>query len=407
MALEHSGGKGLELEEALRAYFWQAGYFVVRGIPYRLDGEFVTDIDLWLYERPAALTRRRLIVDARNRRSPKVSERIIWTKGLAAALGVDGAIVATTDKRPSARRLSKALSVTLLDGDAVTKLTQSERLRNTGQLRSDEFDKAVKRIDESRRSAEWRENLHIARASLITGMGVQSTNTNLLAAFFFAEQVLAAHPRSEQAQWALRLLYLTSALAAISLDYVLADQAFRSQNDRQQSIINSLRFGQSEAVAALPIVRAAIGLVRKYVENGTAAAKQIEYGFYGEADRIPAEIIADYVSRISGSDALFNVAREIERASSSIDLPSYDQMSNEAKSLLGIFLDFNGISREKIATAWPNDPKAVPADGAEKAPDEAGSLFAESGEKGAPSSTEDRVGAETAKPTAVDEDSLC
>src|SRR4029077_5790646 len=137
----------------------------------------------------------------------------------------------------------------------------------------DEFDKAVKRVDESRRSAEWRENLQIARASLISGMGGQSTNTNLLAASFFAEQALSAHPRSEQAQWALRLFYLTSALAAISLDYALADQAFRSQDYRQQSIINSLRFGQSEAVAALPVIRAAIGLVRKYVENGTAAAK--------------------------------------------------------------------------------------------------------------------------------------
>src|SRR5271166_3979663 len=110
MASPRPGGKGLDFEEALRAYFWQAGYFVIRGVPYLAAGEFVTDIDLWLYERPAALTRRRLIVDAKNRRSPKVSERIIWSKGLQAALGVDGAIVATTDKRPSARRLSKALN---------------------------------------------------------------------------------------------------------------------------------------------------------------------------------------------------------------------------------------------------------------------------------------------------------
>jgi len=61
-------------------------------------------------------------------------------------------------------------------------------------------------------------------------------------------------------------------------------------------------------------IRTAIGLARKYVENGTAAAKQIEYGFHRDADRIPAEIIADYVARNTVSDALFNVAREIERA---------------------------------------------------------------------------------------------
>jgi hypothetical protein len=96
-------------------------------------------------------------------------------------------------------------------------------------------------------------------------------------------------------------------------------------------------------------------LARKYADNGGAVAKQIECGFYNDADRIPVEIIADYVARISTSDALFNVAREIERVSCSIQLPSYDQLSAEARSLLGVMMDFNGISREKIATAWPGD----------------------------------------------------
>ena len=88
MALASPGSKGFDLEEVLKAYFWQAGYFVVRAVPFRLDGEDVTDIDLWVYERPAALTRRRLIVDAKNRRSPKVSERIIWAERPAGRLWV-------------------------------------------------------------------------------------------------------------------------------------------------------------------------------------------------------------------------------------------------------------------------------------------------------------------------------
>ena len=29
-------------------------------------------------------------------------------------------------------------------------------------------------------------------------------------------------------------------------------------------------------------------------------------------------------------------------------------MNSEVKSLLGVFLDFNGISREKVAEAWSN-----------------------------------------------------
>ena len=353
-----SGTKGLDLEEALKAYFWQAGYFAVRGVPFRLDAEDVTDIDLWLYERPAASTRRRLIVDAKNRNSPKAAERLIWTKGLAAALHVDGAVVATTDKRLSTRRLSKILEITLLDGDAVSKLTQSEQLREVSQLRSEEFDSAVRAVDKARRSTDWLRNLRDARGSLISGLGAQSANWNLSAAGFFGDQVLQAQPQSTQAQVALRLFYLTSAFAAISLDYVLADLAFRSKEEQRLSVLNCIRFGQSDSVDALATVRVALGLARKYLNNGAAGAKQIEYGFHTEAERIPAEIIADFVVQISATDALFNVAREIERASSGIELIPYDTMSIDARSLLGVFLDFNGIPREAIANAWKSDPFA-------------------------------------------------
>ena len=101
-------------------------------------------------------------------------------------------------------------------------------------------------------------------------------------------------------------------------------------------------------------MRAAIGLARKYAENGGAIAKQIEYGFRADADRIPAEIIADYVKRLSASDALFNLAKSLEIASSSAEFASFDELSVEVRSLLGVFLDFNGVSRERVATAWPS-----------------------------------------------------
>lgn len=352
MAKAKTGGKGFVLEESLKAYFWQAGYFVVRGIPYQIDGEDVTDVDLWLYERPAASTRRRIIVDVKNKKTPKAAERVIWTRGLQVALGVDGAIVATTDNRPSIRRLGKTLGVQVLDGDAVTKIGQSEKIQAQDQLTLEDFNGAVRAVDTQRRSTEWRATLHEARASLISGLGVQSTNRNLAASAYFAEQAALAQPNSEQAIVALRLFYLTSSLAAISLDFVLADQAFKSPDDRRHAIINAIRYGQSDTVASMPIVKAAISMARKYAENGNAAAKQIEYGFQEEAARIPAEVISDYLAKISRAEVLFGVAREIERASVATDLPGFDVLSTESRSVLGVFLDFNGVAREKVALAW-------------------------------------------------------
>ncbi len=356
MAVPRSGDKGSDLEEILKTYFWQSGYFVVRGVPYRLEDEDVTDVDLWLYERPAASTRRRLIVDAKNRKSPKAAERIIWTRGLQAALGVDGAIVATTDKRAATRRLAKSLNVILLDGDAIAKLSHSEQLKKAEQIRTDDLNFFIKKVDNSRRSVEWRQIILDARTSLISAFGIQSVNRNLAASSFFAEQAVMAQPKSEQAQLALRLFYQTSAFAIISLDFILADHAFRPQEDRRQLLMNGIRYGQSEVVAALPTVRAAIGLARKYADNGNAIAKQIEYGFNSDAERIPAEIIADHVARIASFDTLFNVARELERASSGVELLSFDHLSIDSKSLLGVFLDFNGIARETVANAWPRVP---------------------------------------------------
>jgi hypothetical protein len=378
MAASRPGAKGLELEDVLRAYFWRAGNFVVRGVPFRVDGEDITDIDLWLYERPSAATRRRLIVDIKNRKSPRASERLIWTKGLQSALGVDGAIVATTDSRASSIRLARTLKVMLLDGDSLSELTQDEELRPSDRLSSVDFDRATKRIDEQRRSSEWRLHVYEAKSSIISGLGVHSANRCLAASAYFAEQAVLAQSGSESANVAVRLLYFTAALASISLDYMVADLTFRPTHERRDSIANSIRYGQSDVGAAGSAIRGALGLVRKYAENGSAVAKQIEYGFFSEADRIPAEMIAEFVTRPLVSDGLFDAARQLSEAAHAVDLPSFDDLPAAGKSILAVFSDFNGISREKLALSWPRSTPARIYQSPTKSAD-AGPLFKERG----------------------------
>ena len=365
MAAAKTGQKGSDLEETLKAYFWQAGYFAVRGLPFRLDNEDITDVDLWLYERPAALTRRRLILDAKNKKVPRAAERLVWARGLQSALGVDGALVASTDKRPSSRRLAKAMGVTLLDGDAISKLTTTSKLRLDGQYSSEEFDGLFKAVDTARRSNNWRPALLTARASLLTNFGVHSANTALRVAGFFGEQAILAAPRSSQANAALRGFYSACAYAAIGLDYVLADLAFRSQDERRTALVNGIRYGQTDASEALATVRAAIGLVRQYAPNGNSVAKQVESGFEKQAANVSAETIADYVARLSSAEALYTVARELEKNAYKIDIAHYDALSVEARSLLGVFMDFHDLSREKMANAGSvgsggKQPSAMP-----------------------------------------------
>lgn len=346
------GAKGLEMEEALRAYFFEAGYFVVRGVPFQLEGEDVTDIDLWLYERPAAATRRRIIVDVKNKKSPKASERIIWTKGLQAALGADGAIVATTDTRSSSKRLAKNLGIVLFDGDAVARVSSARRLSQHDGWSSLEFDNAIKRVDQSRRSSDWRVTINEARASILIGLGAHSGNRSLAAFQFFAHEAIAAQPNSPQAELATRLAYLTAALAMISLDFVIADNAFRSIEERRAAVLNSVRYGQAEVSPRLSMVDTAVGLARKYAANGTAVARQIDLGFRADAEAIPADIVSDFVGKVSSGDVMFQIARELESASIGRHLHGFDGMSVNAKSALGAFLDFGSLSREAFAKSW-------------------------------------------------------
>lgn len=380
MAGSKTGQKGPVLEETLKAYFWQAGYFAVRGLPFRLDGEDITDVDLWLYERPAALTRRRLILDAKNKKVPRAAERLVWARGLQSALGVDGAIVASTDKRQSSRRLAKAMGVTLLDGDAIAKLTNTSKLRLDDHLPSEVFDGLFKAVDSGRRNGDWRAALLAPRASLVTSFGVHSTNTALRSVGFFGEQAILAAPGSVQANTALRGFYSTCAYAAVGLDYLLADLGFRSQEERRTALTNGIRFGQTDATEALATVRAAIGLVRQHAPNGNSIAKQVERGFEEQAANISAETIADYVARLSTADALYTIARELERNAYKVEMVHFDSLGVEARSLLGVFLDFHDLSREKLANAETKGVAAKPTEAVrEVAVEETGSLFPDDG----------------------------
>jgi hypothetical protein len=360
MPSERVGGKGAGLEETLKEYFWQSGYFAVRGLPFRLENEDITDVDLWLYERPAALTRRRLILDAKNKKVPRAAERLVWVKGLQVALQVDGALVASTDKRISSRRLAKSMGVTLLDGDAVNKLTSSSKLKLDDQYSLEEFDGLFKAVDAARRGSEWRSALLDTRASLISSFGIHSANTALRASGYFGDQALMAAPASIQAETAMRGFYSACAYAAIGLDFVLSDLAFRSQDERRAALINGIRYGHTETSEALRTVRAAIALARQHVPSGASVAKQVERGFEEQAASVAAEVIADYVSRFSVTDVLFTVARELERNAYAIRIVHFDALSVDARSLVGVFIDFHGLSRERIANVGGSQGAARP-----------------------------------------------
>ncbi len=379
MSRKTSGTKGLRLEEILRAYFLQAGFFVVRGAPFRLDGEDLTDIDLWMYERPTGTARRRQIVDAKSKSKPKAVERLLWTKGLAEALDMDGAYVATTDSRASLRRMAKKLGVSILDGTDLRRIGASEKVHMPERFTDEELNGVVRSVDKSRKNKEFQNHLFEVKSSVVESFGVNGTVRALDAVSYFANATVGAHPGSEPAAAGGRLTYLSASLVGANLDFVGVEAPFRSADERREMLVNAIRYGSVDKDEGLEKLRLATGIVRQYADNGPAIAKGVEQGFTRDLNNIPAEIIADHVVRMGKSESLFGVARDLERSCYLKECPTFDQLDTASKSFLGALFDFCSVDRAKFAEAWkPTDVEEKKTSEPKQESAEAGPLFEKS-----------------------------
>lgn len=354
-----TGQKGYDLEELLRAYFIRAGMFVVRGVPLKLDGDDLTDVDLWLYERPTGSSRRRQIVDAKSKNKPKAVERLLWTKGLFELLEVEGAYIATTDTRLLLKEMSRRLGVSVLDGTDLKRMADSEKVLLPNRLPEESFQEKIKEVDKSRRNKDLQNAYSDLKAALIDNFGSGTVNRALEHVLGFGQSLTASHPNSLGAETALRLLYVSASVFAIALDYSLTKVSFKSSDERRKTLLNVIRYGEDDEDRGLEKVRIATALIERYAQNGRAIAHAVTQAIRDQYSRIPAEIIADFVLRNLKSDGLFSLARTLELRAYSGELLGYDDLSSEEKSLVGAILDFSGLDRASIAKAWLSPRGAI------------------------------------------------
>lgn len=347
-----SADKGSVLEEVLRAYFLRAGFFVIRGVPFRFADEDLTDVDLWLYERPTGSSRRVQICDIKYKQRPKAVERLFWTKGLVAALDVDDAYVATTDKRPSLQKLAKKLSLQLIDGNDLRRIQASQSILSSERISDEQLIEILKSIDKDFRNRALQDARVDVLSALSDGFGVSSAVRSLENFSQLAGVVVANRPGSNAARAAGRLSYLAAAIACISLDYVSVGAAFRPIEERREIILNAVRYGALSTEQGQQALKLALALAEKYSPGGKVASRSIERGLKEDLGKIPAEIIADQAVRLIKSDSLFAVARELEAACYSTNIPNFDGLSIAARSMLGALLDYGGTDRERFSKGW-------------------------------------------------------
>lgn len=348
-----TGSKGFLLEEVLRAYFLRAGFFVVRGAPCLVEGEEVTDIDLWLYERSSATARRCQIVDIKYKNKPKAMERVVWTKGLMETLNINGAYVATTDSRGILRKIATRLDITLLDGTDLKRIQGSDKVLYDTRITEERLQTALRNVDRQRQNKKLQNALYDLKAAPIQGMGAHALVRCIGAFNFFSRMTVEAHPGSDAALICGRLACLSAAYVAINLDYIGADASFRTQEERKDIFINAIRYGNINQKEGWRDIQVASNLIRQYVDNGQAVAVTFERRIAQEYAKIPSEIIAEYALKNGKGDALFHVARMLEEYAYDINCSEFDVLDTSLKSFLGVLLDFCGVNRQSFAQARP------------------------------------------------------
>lgn len=336
--------KGYYMEELLRRYFIRSGYFTVRGVPFVYEGFDITDIDLWLYDRPSSVSRHRIIVDTKNRSTPKAIERIFWVKGLQQVLDVEQAIVATTDKRSAVSHFGREQDVLILDGSFFDRLQKSSEGFES-RLTEEQFIDLLGTYRPTKEGGDWKGRFRAAKHPLARDLGYNAINGWLIESKFFAEQAQLVKTHQEVA---LRVLYVLLSFIAIAFDFVMKDLAFSESSAKLAAINDGLRHGSQGATGTERLIELATGLIEQYTPEQRMLAPRIRERLGKELDAIPTKALAEYFAKPSVSQELFSVAKELESAAYRTTFVFPQELPATAKGMIGLFLDFWGLDRKSL-----------------------------------------------------------
>lgn len=341
--------KGYQLEELTRAYFEQQGLFALRSVPLRFGDELITDIDVWLYDGKRTNERTRTIIDIKNRRIPKVLERILWLCGVQKILNCDNAIVVTSDRSRQADKINQfALQqdLTIIKASFLTDMR--DQLSDKNRLSLEQFGENINQYKGHKQDGNWLNHISNAKASLINLSDYRAFNTIIKEFAFFARRIETKPRFKEQT---IRCTYFVTALACIALDNALKDSHYEDPVTKRQIIEKGVTYGGDSTLASMNRV---LDFIAKSLTNGRTVVRQIEDTLQSMFRNVRADIISEFFVKKHNAALLLKVARELERCAHSVDI-KHRKLTTEAKTILGIFADFIQVERSLLLYQNPNE----------------------------------------------------
>lgn len=326
--------KGELMEELIRSYFIKAGYFVLRGVKFNYKGNEITDVDLYLYGRSSSLTRERINVDIKNKKSPQAFERILWSNGLRELLGFDSCIVATSDKRAVIQTFGRLHNTLILDGTFLSKLKSNpypNRLYEEDLLLELAKHKSYKTF----KNKDWRYIYEDSKSKLLNELDYSGFNSQLLYLKYFLEKTITDIKKISAST---RMIFLILAHILITMDFLLKDIAFLDTSEREKRISDGLRYGNLGQDGVNTIISMAVQI------SGNKSANN----YLNALDQVPTDILKEFFSKNEYARNLFNLAKNCELIGYHKELVNPEMIDSPLKSILGLFLDYFSIPRKEF-----------------------------------------------------------
>lgn len=334
MTNQQNIAKGELMEELIRNYFINSGYFVVRGVKFRYENNDITDVDLYLYGRSSSITRQRINVDVKNKKSPQAFERILWANGVRELLNFDSCIVATTDQRPVVHKFGQLHNTIILDGAFLSKLRSNSypnRLPEEELMQRFAQNKSFKTFG----NKDWRYIYEESKSRLLSELDFAGFNSALSYIGYFVEKVVTDPQKREDST---RLIYLIISHLLITIDFILKDVAFLDISEREKKLSNGFKFGNLGKEGVDKIISIAVQI------SGNKSASS----FLKSLEGTPIDILKDFFSKNDNTKNLFSWARDFEKVGFNREFINPENLESPLKGIISLLLDFLGVERKKF-----------------------------------------------------------
>jgi len=341
--MKSSGQKGVDAEEALRGYFRSIGYFVLRGVPFVYKRNDITDVDLWLYVKATPLAAERSCVDVKRRKTPQAMERVLWTRGLKEVLGVERAIVVTSDNRLETREFGATNGVEILQGALLQYVINTHTGRD--RLTEEELFEILKQGCIIDPRVDWRAWFRRAKSRLLDSLDFDGCNSFLLSIKFLLNEYVATGRTSEVS---VRLLYLIIAYLLICLDYTSRSCVSLDLEGRVLALTDGFRYGEAGRNRTEEIVKMAMQLLAEAGKADLTLRDTLRHEFDKQVLEYRAEILGEHFAKTESLLNLFPTARLFEDMAYAKTLTSPNGAPPEQKAIIGLLCDFLQHDRKGI-----------------------------------------------------------